>query len=393
MNSNEQVVRIGIVANEMSGDQLGAGLMAALRARLAPVTVRFEGVGGPRMLEQGCHSLVPMDRLSVMGLFEVLRHLPALLGIRRQLVGYFLAHPPDLFIGVDAPDFNLGLEIRLRQAGIKTVHYVSPTVWAWRPGRVKTLRRAADRVLSIFPFEQAFLRQHDVPVRYVGHPLAEAIPLEPDRAQARAALGLPEEGTLIGLLPGSRVSEVRALSAPFLQAADWCSRHHPGLRFLVPLVSPQVRTLFEGILRDQTPHLPIQLVDGGSREVMAAADVLLTASGTATLEGLLHKRPMVVAYRLHPLTYATVTRLKLVKVPYIAMANLLAGEALAPEFIQDAATGEALGQAVLDLLKDPARIVAIQDVYARIHRALRRNSCQQAAEAVVELLGERAGRG
>lgn len=378
-------MQIGIVANEPSGDLLGASVIRELR--VAVPEARFVGVAGPRMAEAGCESLVEQERLSVMGLVEVLKHLPEQLRIRRYLASYFLDARPDLFIGVDAPDFNLGLERRLRAAGIRTVHLVSPTVWAWRPGRVKGLRAAADLVLSIFPFEEAFLRDHGVPVRYVGHPLADEIPLAVNQADARRALGLPTEGPVIALLPGSRAGEVASLAQPFVETAVWCWERRPELRFAVPLVSSRTRELFAQALRQRAPELPAVLADGRSREVIAAADCVLTASGTATLESLLLRRPMVVAYRVDPLTYRLIKALNLVKVPYVAMANLLAERELAPEFLQERCRAELMGPALLDLIDDTQRVMAIRAAYERIHRNLRRDAGRQSAVAILDLLG------
>ncbi|MCP3867485.1 MAG: lipid-A-disaccharide synthase [Gammaproteobacteria bacterium] len=378
------MVRIGIVANEPSGDQLGAGLIRELTARYPDI--RFEGVGGPLMEALGCKSLHPMDRLSVMGLTEVIKHLPELLRIRRQLAKHFISDPPGLFIGIDAPDFNLGLELVLKQAGIPTVHYVSPTVWAWRPKRVNKIRRAADLVLSIFPFEVEFLKRHRVPVSYVGHPLADEISLESSMDEARERLGIDPEKKVIALLPGSRMSEIRSLSESFLGAAERCLEQESECCFLVPLVSGQTREAFESIWRSMAPDLPLLILPGQAREAMQAADVVLTASGTATLEALLLKRPMVVAYRLSPVTYWIVKRFDMVKIPHIAMANLLAGQEIAPEFIQDAVTPEALADAVLELLASPERTDGIRQICEQVHRDLRRDSSRQAAEAVINLL-------
>lgn len=383
------MLSVGIVANEASGDQLGAALISEIKRRLP--TARFVGVAGPRMAAAGCESLVPMERLSVMGLLEVVRHLPGLWRIRRRLLRHFLAHPPDVFIGVDAPDFNLGLEARLRRAGVPTAHLVSPTVWAWRPKRVKRIRRALDLMLSIFPFEADFLQAQGVPVVYVGHPLADQIPLAVDQAEARQALGLPVAGTILALLPGSRRGEVERLAGPFLAAARWCLERRPGLRFVTPLVNANLRALFEARLRREVPGLPISLVDGQSLRVIAAADLVLTASGTATLETLLLKRPMVVGYRLDPLSYWLVKALDLIRVPHIAMANLLAGERLAPELVQEACRGELLGQALLGLLDDPERVELIRRRYAEIHRTLRQDAAAKAAEAVLRLVGRANG--
>jgi lipid-A-disaccharide synthase len=377
-------LRIGIVANEPSGDLLGAGLVQAVRGRCPQA--QFEGVAGPLMQAQGCISWLPIEQLSVMGLTEVIRHLPRLLRLRRQLAQRILAQPPDIFIGIDAPDFNLGLERRLRAHGINTVHYVSPTVWAWRAGRVKTLRRSADLVLCLFPFEEAFLQRHQVTARYVGHPLAEQIPLTPDRQQARQALSLDPDRRYIALLPGSRLSEVEALAAVFIRTALRVREAQADVAFISPMVNARVRSAFEATWRNIAPDLPIELFDGNSREVLAAANVVLTASGTATLEGLLHKRPMVVAYRLSSLTYWLAKTFKLVKVSHVAMANLLAGDALAPEFIQDKAQPEPMARALLAFLHDPARVAAIERRYHDIHRQMRRGSGDQAAAAVLEWL-------
>ncbi len=383
------MIRIAIVAAELSGDFLGAGLMRTLKGRLGEV--RFEGVGGPRMIAEGCDSLVPMERLSIMGLVEVLGHLPELLGVRRRLRERWLADPPDLYVGVDAPDFNLGLEARLRRAGIPTVHYVSPTVWAWRPGRVKTLRRAVDLMLSIFPFETEFLIERGVKACYVGHPLADEVPLHSDRAAARRRLGLDPETPMVALLPGSRMGEVGRLAAPFLQAACWLRERRPSCGFVIPCASARIRAWIESQVPRFAPGLGVLLTDGAAREVMTAADVVLTASGTATLEGLLVKRPMVVAYRLQPLTYWLVRGLRLVKVPHVAMANLLAGRELAPELIQGEATPRALGAAVLGFLDDPRGVAEIERIYTEIHERLRQGSDARAADAVVGLLRARAG--
>ncbi|MGB5831853.1 MAG: lipid-A-disaccharide synthase [Thiohalocapsa sp.] len=375
---------IGIVANEPSGDQLGASIVRALRERLPDA--QFVGVAGPKMQREGCVTLLPMERLSVMGLVEVLRVLPELLRLRRQLIRHFSSNPPDVFIGIDAPDFNLGLETRLRRTGIRTVHMVSPTVWAWRSGRVKSIRRAVDLVLSIFPFEEVFLRGQNVPARYVGHPLADEIPMRVDAGSARAALGLPADQTVVALLPGSRMSEVSRLAAPMLETALWVHRMRPDLNFLVPLVSERLFREFDARRRDIAPDINCLLLHECGREAIAAADCVLTASGTATLETLLLKRPMLVAYRLNALTYRLVTGLKLIKVPYAAMANLLAGRELAPEFLQQRCRAELMGPALLAMLDDEPRRAAILVEYDRIHLSLRRDAARQAAAAVMDLL-------
>lgn len=375
---------IGIVANEPSGDQLGALLVRAIRERLPEA--RFVGVAGPRMQALGCDSLIPMERLSVMGLVEVVRVLPELLRLRRQLVEHFTKHPPDVFIGVDAPDFNLDLERQLRAQGIPTAHLVSPTVWAWRPGRVRKIRRSVDLMLSIFPFEQDFLRRHGVPVRYIGHPLADEIALEVDSEEARDALGLPQKLPVMALLPGSRASEVGRLAETLLETARWCRRERPQLRFVVPLVNESLFRQFEAIRDRVAPELNLLLLQGRAREAIAAADVVLTASGTATLETLLINRPMVVTYRIHPLTYALVKALRLIRVPHVAMANLLVGQPLAPEFLQSRARADLMAPELLALLDDEARRAAIMSEYLKTHRLLRRDAAREAADAVLELM-------
>jgi lipid-A-disaccharide synthase len=379
-------LRIGIVAGEASGDLLGEGLIRAIRAR-APDAV-FEGVAGPRMVAQGCTALYPLERLAVMGVVEVLGRYRELRAARTRLIRHFISDPPAVFIGIDAPDFNLGLEKPLRAAGIPTVHYVSPTVWAWRRGRLRAIARAVDLMLTLFPFEAEFYREHEIAVRYVGHHLADAIPDHTDARAARGALGLPAEGELIALLPGSRESEVGRLAELFVQTAHWCARQRPGLRFAAPFVSPATRALFEAALA-RHPGLSCTLVDGRSREVMAAADAVLLASGTATLEAMLLKRPMVVAYRLAPFSYWLIRRL--LYIDRYALPNLLAGETLVPEFVQEAATPPALGQALLDLLGDPARVRRLQERFSLLHHTLRQGANERAAEAVLGLIeGRRA---
>ena len=389
-------MRIGLVAGEASGDLLGAGLMRAIRARIPEA--RFEGVAGPRMEAEGCRVLYPSERLAVMGLVEVLGRYRELHAMRAGLVRHFRSDPPEVFVGIDAPEFNLGLEARLKAAGVRTAHYVSPQVWAWRRGRLRTISRSVDLMLTLFPFEATFYEEHGVPVRYVGHPLADRIPGESDRAAARAALSLPVEGPLFALLPGSRESEVRRLAEVFVRTARWCLERRPDLRFAVPLVNPATRGLFEAALALE-PGLPLTVFDGRSLEVMAAADAILLASGTATLEAMLLKRPMVVAYRMAPATHWLAKRL--VYIERYSIPNLLAGESIVPEFIQGEARPEKLGAALLAYLDDPARAVAAHDRFADLHQALRQGADERAAEAVLELAsaagrlgqGERRGNG
>ncbi|WP_417707100.1 lipid-A-disaccharide synthase [Pseudomonas sp.] len=371
-------LRVALVAGEASGDILGCGLMQAIKQRYPDA--EFIGVGGARMEAEGLKSYFPMERLAVMGLVEVLGRLFELLGRRRQLARDLIAAKPDVFIGIDAPDFNLGLELKLRRAGIKTVHYVSPSVWAWRQKRVLKIREACDLMLTLFPFEAQFYDAHQVPVRFVGHPLADAIPQQADRAAARETLDLPQDEPVVALMPGSRGGEVARLGELFLDAAIRLRALRPGIRFLLPCATPERREQLEQMLAGR--DLPLTLLNGRSHEALAACDAVLIASGTATLEALLYKRPMVVAYRVAPLTYRILKRL--VKSPYISLPNLLAERLLVPELIQDAATPEALAQAVAPLI-DGGQVQT--EGFDVIHRALRRDASLSAADAVLKLAG------
>jgi lipid-A-disaccharide synthase len=377
-------MHIALVAGEPSGDLLGAGLIAALKARYPQA--RFTGVGGPDMIAQGLQSLVPLERLAVMGLVEVLRHLPELFRIRRQLRQRLIADRPDIFIGIDAPDFNLGLERQLRACGIPTVHYVSPSVWAWRPWRVRKIARAVDLMLTLFPFEAAFYEQHQIPVRYVGHPLADAIPLCNDAGEARRQLGLlfPDGVRVIAVLPGSRSGEIGRMGALFLGTARWLHAQRSDVHFLLPAATPQLFVALEKLRSAHAPDLPLTLMQGHSREVMAAADVVLLASGTATLEAMLLKRPMVVAYRVAPIT-AWLAR-RLVTIRHFALPNLLAKQELVPEFFQEAATSSRLGAAVLNWLENSTGVAAVTRDFEALHKLLRRNASEQAAIAIADLL-------
>ncbi len=374
------MTRIALVAGEASGDLLGADLVQALRARIPGV--RFEGVAGPRMTAQGVDALFGAERLAVMGLVEPLARLPELLGVRRRLARRWTQDPPDLFVGIDAPDFNLALEAGLRRAGVPTVHYVSPSVWAWRRYRLRKIARAVDLMLTLFPFEARFYEERGIPVRFVGHPLADRLPLEPDAGLARRALGLDESARYLALLPGSRDSEVRALAGVLQRTAVWLHERRPDLRFLVPLVGQSAREIWEEERARQGLELPFHLFQGRSRTVMEAADTVLLASGTATLEALLLKRPMVVTYRMHPLSYRLYRRL--VKVEHVALPNLLAGTTLVPELLQDEAVPERLGPAVLEALDHGAE--RLREPFERIHRELKRDASASAAEAIAALL-------
>ncbi|WP_347506860.1 lipid-A-disaccharide synthase [Pseudomonas anguilliseptica] len=372
------LMRVALVAGEASGDILAAGLMQALKGQYPQI--EFIGIGGPLMQAQGLNSYFPMERLSVMGLVEVLGRLPELLSRRKRLINTLSAAKPDVFIGIDAPDFNLTLELKLRQAGIKTVHYVSPSVWAWRQKRVLKIREACDLMLTLFPFEAQFYQDHQVPVRFVGHPLADTIPQQADRAAARYALNLSHDQSVVALLPGSRGGEVSRLGSLFLDAAVRLRTLRPGIQFVLSCSSPERRAQLEQMLVGR--DLPLTLLNGRSHEALAACDAVLIASGTATLEALLYKRPMVVAYKVAPLTYRILKRL--VTSAYISLPNLLAERLLVPEMIQDAATPEALAQLLAPLLDGGEVQTEGFDV---IHRALRRDASAQAAKAVLQLTG------
>jgi len=370
-------LRIAVVAGEASGDILGSGLMRAIKTRHPDA--QFIGVGGPLMEAEGMRSYFPMERLSVMGLVEVLGRLKELLARRKLLIQTLIDEKPDVFIGIDAPDFTLNIELKLRQAGIKTVHYVSPSVWAWRQKRVLKIREGCDLMLTLLPFEARFYEEKGVPVRFVGHPLADTIPLDADRDAARAELGLGD-GPVVALMPGSRGGEVGRLGALFFDTAERLLAQRPNIRFVLPCASPQRRAQLEVLLQGR--DLPLTLLDGRSHVALAACDAVLIASGTATLEALLYKRPMVVAYRLAPLTYWILKRM--VKSPYVSLPNLLAQRLLVPELLQDAATADALAQTLLPLLDNGAEQTAGFDA---LHRTLRRDASNQAADAVLNLIG------
>lgn len=383
---------MGIVAGEASGDTLGAALIAALRARVPDVQVF--GVAGPKMLAAGCEGWASSDELAVMGLVEVLSHLPRLLRLRRSLVRRFVQAPPDVFVGIDAPEFNLGLAKRLKSAGVRTVQYVSPQVWAWRQGRVRTIGNACDLVLCLLPFETEFYERHHVRAEFVGHPLADQIPLDVDRAGARRALGIEPDATVIALLPGSRLGEVERLGGDFLSAAAWIASRKPGVRFLAPMASPRVRDAFERQMANPAlasspalPIPPIDVLDGQAHRALAAADGVIVASGTATLETLLSGRPMVVAYRLGAVTAFLLKRFGLVKVPYFSQPNLLLGRRRVPEFFQNEVSGPALGEALLAQIGNPAEVAQLQAEFRAVHETLRRGGAERAADAILEYAG------
>lgn len=370
--------KVALVAGEASGDILGAGMMQALRTQHPDI--EFIGVGGPLMQAQGMESFFPMERLAVMGLVEVLGRLRELLKRRKQLIGFLLAEQPDVFIGIDAPDFNLNIELKLRQQGIKTVHYVSPSVWAWRQKRVFKIKQACDLMLCLLPFEAQFYREHQVPVHFVGHPLADSIDLEHDRNAARQQLKLDSAAPLVALMPGSRGGEVARLGALFLHTARLLHQRQPELRFVLPAANALRRVQLEALLADFA-DVPVTLLDGQSQLALQACDAVLIASGTATLEAMLFKRPMVVAYRLAGLTYRILKLM--VKSRYFALPNLLAGEALVPEFIQHAATAENLAGAIEQQLVDGSRQT---ERFLELHKHMRLDASSEAAKAVLALL-------
>ncbi|ATJ84192.1 lipid-A-disaccharide synthase [Halomonas beimenensis] len=377
------IARVYLVAGELSGDILGAGLMRELKARHPGI--EFRGIGGPRMIEAGIDSRVPLETLSVMGLVEVVRHLPELVTVRRRLRRDALAWAPDIMVGIDAPDFNLGLERQLREAGITTAHYVSPSVWAWRQGRVKGIARAVDAMLTFLPFEAAFYARHRVPVAYVGHPLADELPLVNDRLAAREALGLPGEGSLLAVLPGSRANEIRFLGATFLDAVERLCRLRAGLRVVIPAATPARRAELEALLDERVAlRERVTLVEGRSREAMVASDAVLLASGTAALEAMLCHRPMLVAYRMAPLTHWLARRL--VRTEWISLPNLIARESLVPELIQEAASAEAIADRLGALLDDGEGRAALEARFAEMHAGLRRDASRRASEAIEALV-------
>ncbi len=374
-------LRVGVVVGEASGDLLGAGLIQALNQRLPDV--EFEGIAGPLMVEQGCKALYPSEKLAVMGLISLKKYLE-LRGIRSELAQRFIDHPPDIFIGIDAPDFNLGLELKLKKSGIPTIHYVSPSVWAWRQYRLRKISKAVDMMLTLFPFEADYYHKHNVPVRFVGHPLAEMIPMKPDQKAARNELDLPMDGEIIALMPGSRAGEIERLADTFIQAAQLCKKQRMDLHFAVALVTPETRKLFDEIKQTVAPDLPVTVIDGKSRRLMEAADIVMAASGTVTLEALLLKRPIVVAYKLAPLTYWLAKRL--LRIPYYSLPNLLAGHPIIEEYIQDEATPENLCQGVLRFFENPEIGVDLENKFIEIHHTLKQEANERAADAVVELL-------
>ncbi|MDR2508205.1 MAG: lipid-A-disaccharide synthase [Candidatus Accumulibacter sp.] len=383
-----KTVKIALVVGEVSGDLLASHLIQALRSKL-PKAV-FYGIGGSKMCEQGFDAWFNMEKLAVLGYVEVIKHFREISGIRKELKRRLLADPPDIFIGVDAPDFNLALEKALKRAGIQTIHYVSPSVWAWRGGRVKKIGAAVSHLLTLFPFESAIYEKKGIPVSFVGHPLADMIPLEDGRRGARELFDIPSQKPVIALLPGSRCSELHSMANVFIETAREVKKLLPDVMFFVPLATRETRRIFEtAVYKASAGDLPFHLLFGHAREAMAAADVVLATSGTVTLEAALLKRPMVVAYKIAPLTFRLLKRLYYL--PYVALPNILAGKFIVPEFIQDDATPRNMAQALLNYFFDEASRERLFDSFREIHLKLRQNNSDKAAMAVIRTLqGENA---
>ncbi|MDH2913339.1 lipid-A-disaccharide synthase [Kosakonia sp. HypNH10] len=378
---DKRPLTIALVAGETSGDILGAGLIRALRTRVP--NARFVGVAGPRMQAEGCEAWYEMEELAVMGIVEVLGRLRRLLHIRADLTRRFSELQPDVFVGIDAPDFNITLEGNLKKRGIKTIHYVSPSVWAWRQKRVFKIGKATDLVLAFLPFEKAFYDQFNVPCRFIGHTMADAMPLDPDKNAARAHLGISPQARCLALLPGSRGAEVEMLSADFLRTAQLLRERYPELEVVVPLVNAKRREQFEQIKAQVAPDLTVHLLDGQAREAMIASDAALLASGTAALECMLAKCPMVVGYRMKPFTFWLAKRL--VKTPYVSLPNLLAGREVVKELLQEECQPQALAAALEPLLANSETRHEMHDLFRELHQRIRCNADEQAADAVLEL--------
>ncbi len=377
------VKTIAIVAGEASGDLLGSLLMTAIK-QAAP-NVRFIGIGGPRMQSVGMDVLFPLEKLAVRGYVEVLRHYREIVGIRRKLRERFIAEPPDLFIGVDAPDFNLDLELALKQRGVPTVHYVSPSIWAWRGERIHKIKQAVSHILALFPFEAPLYEQAGVPVTYVGHPLADFLPEQPNRAEMREQMRIRKNIRVFAFLPGSRQSEVRQLAATYIETAKLILHKLPDAQFLVPLASRETRNIFEEIQwKLEAQNLPITLLFGHAHDAMIAADGVLVASGTATLEAALLKRPMVITYKMPALSW-WLTKRKHYQ-PYVGLPNILAGRFVVPEILQDDATPENLAQALLNLVNNNNAVVELEKTFSTMHQSLRQNTAQKAAAAILPYL-------
>ena len=378
----EKPLRVGIVVGELSGDTLGEGFIKAIQAKYP--NAEFVGIGGPKMNALGCRSLFDMEELAVMGLVEVLGRLPRLLKVKAELVKYFTDNPPDVFIGIDAPDFNLRLELDLKKAGIKTVHYVSPSVWAWRQKRIFKIEAATNLVLAFLPFEKAFYDQYNVPCEFIGHTLADAIPLVSEKQPARELLGLEQDKKWLAVLPGSRGSELKMLSQPFIETCKRLKQQHPDLGFVVALVNQKRREQFEQAWQEFAPELDFRLVDDTARNVITASDAVMLASGTVALECMLIKRPMVVGYKVNAFT-AYLAR-KMLKTKYVSLPNILADQELVKEFLQEECTVENLAAEVGRLLGDEG--AQMVEKFTEMHHWIRKDADKQAAKAVLNLIGK-----
>lgn len=375
------MIRIGIVAGEASGDLLGSHLIQALKKKRPDI--EFVGIAGPKMISEGAISLYPIERLSVRGCIEVIKHLWGLLKLRRSLLQYYLENPPDLFIGIDAPDFNFWLEKKLKAKGVTTIHYVSPSIWAWRRNRIHKIKKSVTEILALFPFEPTLYEQEGVKVSYVGHPLADMLPMLPDTIGARETLKLAEHDFVVAMLPGSRQSEVEQHADLFVQTAKRIYAEKPNAKFLVPLITRETRQIFERTIFNE-PDLPMELLYGHAHDAMEASDVVIVASGTATLEAALLKKPMVITYRMPGLSWQLLKRMRLQ--PYVGLPNILAGKFVVPELLQDEATPEKLAAAALNLVKNKDQIQVVEDKFTLIHHALRQNTAEKAAQAVLAYL-------
>lgn len=381
--ANPNKLTIGLVAGEASGDMLGAHLIAALKRRLPHA--EFVGIGGPKMASAGMQILFPMEKLAVRGYVEVLRHFREILGIRRKLIRYFKNNPPDAFIGVDAPDFNLTLEGTLKRRGVPTIHYVSPSIWAWRGERIRKIGRAVSHVMAIFPFEKALYDAAKIPCTYIGHPLADFLPENPNRYAMREQLKLRQNAAVIAMLPGSRQSELHYMTELFIRTAQVISAKNPAVHFLVPLVSRETRNFFEEALyRLGAQDLPLTILFGHAHEAMIAADAVLVASGTATLEAALLMRPMVITYKMSPASYRIMKRKGYL--PYVGLPNILAGHFVVPEILQDDASPESLAQALLNVVGDPVVNEKLSRQFSDMRRELKQNAAEQAVAAILPYL-------
>ncbi len=373
------MLRIGIVAGEASGDLLGSHIIQALKKKRTDI--EFVGIAGPKMMSEGAQSLFPMERLSVRGYIEVIKHLFGLFMLRRQLLKHFLSNRLDLFIGIDAPDFNFWLERKLKRNGIKTIHYVSPSVWAWRKNRIKKIKNAVSHMLALFPFEPALYHGAGIPVTYVGHPLADILPMEPDTSAAREGLKLKSSALVVAMLPGSRQSEVQQHAELFVKTAKLIYAEYPNAIFLVPLITRETRQIFELAIFHENESLPIQILFGHAHDAMEASDVVIVASGTATLEAALLKKPMVITYRMSEVSWQILKRMRLQ--PYVGLPNILAEKFIVPELLQDDSTPEKLAEATIKLISDTTYISEIKAEFTKIHFSLKQNSAEKAANVIL----------